>query len=93
MPNRRCGSVHRQTKIVKAVVIARPVRSEQKHIGKEVRNRTAPGAAGRAKDQSVDNAQPGKIVVRRGHCGGRHIGVAPSTGGIDVQVDGSSIWA
>jgi hypothetical protein len=51
--------------------------SQQQHIRTEVGNRTAPGEAGWAEEQMVDDVQPGKITIRSGHDGGSHIGVAP----------------
>jgi hypothetical protein len=51
------------------VVIARAVRSQQNDIGTEVGKWMAPVATGRAEEQLVDDVQPGKVRVRRGHLG------------------------
>jgi uncharacterized protein YijF (DUF1287 family) len=90
MPDRRGGSV-KQRKGHEVVVIARAVRSQQNDIRNGVGKWMAPVATGSAEEQLVDNVQPGKVMVRRGHYEGSHVGVAPGTGGIGVWVGGS--WA
>jgi hypothetical protein len=66
------------------MVITKLVRRQQQHIGTDVGNRMAPGAAGRAEEQSVVAVQPGKIAIRRRHNGGSHLDVAPGTGGFNA---------
>jgi hypothetical protein len=72
------GWIHKiGKKDIKAVMKTRPARSQQQHSRTEQGNRMKLRAAGETEEETVDDVQPGKFAVRRGHLRGSHIGVAP----------------